>query len=83
MYCSEPSLAFPQPCLDIPELTNSLPMAHVEVATEGSDCSIRSHQTEGMQFMNIKAGKVSQETKGFSGPLGEEGPMDLTRHSIP
>ena len=42
MYCSEPSLAFLQPRLDIPELTNSLAMAHVEVATEGSDCSIRS-----------------------------------------
>jgi uncharacterized membrane-anchored protein len=37
MYCSEPSPAFLQPRLDIPELTNRLPMAHVEVAAEGSE----------------------------------------------
>ena len=79
MYCSEPSLAFLQPRLDIPELTNSLPMADVEVATEGSE--FNDHQTEGMQFMNIKAGKVSQETRGFIGAHGETGPLDFTRHS--
>ena len=81
MYCSGPSLAFLQPRLDIPELTNSLPTAHVEVATEGSE--FNDHQTEGMQFMNIKAGKVSQETRGYIGALGEHGPMDLSRRSTP
>lgn len=33
--------------------------------------------------MNIKAGKVSQETKGHSGALGENGPMDFTHRSTP
>ena len=46
MYCSEPSLAFLQPRLDIPELTNSLPMAHVEVATEGCGFNTITKQKE-------------------------------------
>jgi hypothetical protein len=82
MYCSEPSPAFLQPRLDIPELTNRLPMAHVEVATEGSefDTNITKQRNA---FMNIKAGKVSLETRGFSGALGEHGPMDLSHRSTP
>jgi hypothetical protein len=33
--------------------------------------------------MNIKAGKVSQETRGYSGALGENGPLDLSHRKTP